>query len=266
MIRADGSIGGAQMLADRGLGLNQPSHLATIEMNGVTYVVVASSQSSSLTTLRLNYVECLLSDHIIDELTTRFRGTTALDAVTVDGRAFIFAGGGDDGISVFTLLPDGRLMHLTSLADTLDYAMADVSSLSARVIDGRIVLFVGSQTEQGITWFVFDPGQVGLTQIVGERWQHGTTGNDVMQAGAETTGMMGGAGDDVLVASNSPVQMSGGDGADTFVAREVNGRIIINDSELGVDRLDLSLLGMIRSTGQRDLSATGRWHQDLLRQ
>ncbi len=251
-INANGTIGGAQMLwADRGLGLNQPGHLATVEMQGVTYVIVASSQSSSLTTLRLNYAGQLLpSDHIIDELTTRFRGATALDAVTLDGRAFVFVGGGDDGISVFTLLPDGRLMHLRTIADTNSYALADVSTLSAVVMEGRIALFVGSQTEQGITQFLFDPGTIGLTQVVGTGWQHGTGGADVMQAGADTSGMMAGGGDDVLIAGNRPVQMRGGDGADTFMAREVNGRIIIHDFEPGIDRLDLSLLGMIRSTGQ----------------
>lgn len=38
----------------------------------------------------------------------------------------------------------------------------------------------------------------------------------MMQAGADTTGMVGGAGDDVLIADTTPVQMSGGEGADTL--------------------------------------------------
>ncbi len=251
-LSADGTVGGATTLwADRGLGLNQPTHLTTVTVGSVTYVVVASSQSSSLTTLRLTYSgELLPSDHILDELTTRFQGATALDSVTIDGRAYIFVGGGDDGISVFTMMPEGRLLHLVTLADANDRAMANVSALSAAVIDGQIVLFVASKTESGITQFAFDPGQIGITRVVGEGRQDGTSGNDMMQASATTRALVGGAGDDILIAGKSSLTMVGGAGADLFVMGPVSGTIIISDFQLGVDRLDLSLLGMIRSTGQ----------------
>ncbi|KGJ06616.1 calcium-binding protein [Paracoccus halophilus] len=251
-INADGTTGRAQMLwADRGLGLNQPGHLTTVTVNGVTYVIVASSQSSSLTTLRLTYSgELLPTDHVIDELTTRFSGASALASLTLDGRAFVFAGGGDDGVTVFTVMPDGRLLHLATLADGLDRALADVSSLSAVEIDGQIALFVASRSEAGITQFAFDPGELGLTQVAGRGGQSGSGGNDMLQAGDATSSLNGGAGDDILIAGSAPLRMRGGDGADTFVAREVNGRIHIDDFEPGTDRLDLSLLGMIRSTAQ----------------
>lgn len=252
MIHADGSVGTAQMLwADRGLGMNQPTHLGTVTVGAVTYLVVASAQSSSLTTMRLTYDGALEPvDHIIDERTTRFAGATALETVMMDGRAFIFVGGGDDGLSVFTMLPDGRLMHLETLVDTDKLTLADVSALSAMVIDGKIALFVSSRTEKGITQFAFDPGGIGLTKVVGAGKQIGTAGSDMMQASAKTTHMDGGAGDDILIAGSSPVRMTGGKGADTFVPMEVNGTITITDFELGVDKLDLSFLDMIRSTGQ----------------
>ncbi|MDQ7263134.1 calcium-binding protein [Paracoccus sp. PS-1] len=252
MVHADGTVGTAQMIwSYRGLGMDQPSHLGTVTVNGVTWLVVASAQSSSLTTMRLTYGgELLPVDHVIDELTTRFAGATALETLTLDGRGYVFVGGGDDGISVFTLLPDGRLMHLTTLVDTDDRALADVSAISAVAIDGRIALFVSSRTESGITQFVFEPGGTGLTRVVGAGRQSGTEGGDMMQAGAETTSMDGGAGDDILIAGSNPVQMTGGAGADVFVPMEVNGRITITDFEPGVDRLDLSFLGMVRSTAQ----------------
>ncbi|WP_028717047.1 calcium-binding protein [Paracoccus sp. J39] len=252
MVHADGTVGTAQMIwSYRGLGMDQPSHLGTVTVNGVTWLVVASAQSSSLTTMRLTYGgELLPVDHVIDELTTRFAGATALETLTLDGRGYVFVGGGDDGISVFTLLPDGRLMHLTTLVDTDDRALADVSAISAVAIDGRIALFVSSRTESGITQFVFEPGGTGLTRVVGAGRQSGTEGGDMMRAGAETTSMDGGAGDDILIAGSNPVQMTGGAGADVFVPMEVNGRITITDFEPGVDRLDLSFLGMVRSTAQ----------------
>ena len=252
VLNADGSAGSARMLgADRGLGLNQPTHLTTVTVGSITYVVVASSQSSSLTALRLTYSgELLPADHILDERTTRFHGATALDSVTIDGRAYIFVGGGDDGISVFTMTPDGRLLHLVTLADADDRAMANVSALSVAEIDGQIVLFVASKTESGITQFAFDPGQIGMTRVVGEGRQDGTSGNDMMQASASTRALVGGDGDDILIADKSSLTMVGGAGADLFVIRPVSGTVIITDFQRGEDRLDLSLLGMIRSTAQ----------------
>ncbi|MCJ1902721.1 MULTISPECIES: M10 family metallopeptidase C-terminal domain-containing protein [Paracoccus] len=252
MIHADGSVGTAHMLWSwHGLGMDQPSHLATVAVGGVTYLVVAAAQSSSLTTMRLTYEgELLPADHVIDERSTRFAGATALATATLDGRAFVFVGGGDDGLSVFTVLPEGRLMHLATLVDTDDRALADVSALSALVIEGKIALFASSRRESGVTQFVFEPGGIGLTRVVGAGWQSGTEGNDMMQASAETRGLDGGAGDDILIAGSSPVQMTGGAGADIFVAAEVNGKITITDFEPGVDRLDLSFLGMVRNVGQ----------------
>lgn len=252
MLNADGTAGSARMLwADRGLGLNQPTHLTTVTVGSVTYVIVGSSQSSSLTTLRLTYSGDLLpADHVIDELTTRFHGATALDSLTIDGRAYVFVGGGDDGISVFTMTPEGRLLHLVTLADANDRAMANVSALSVAEIGGQIVLFVASKTESGITQFAFDPGQIGITRVVGEGRQDGTSGNDMMQAGATTRALVGGAGDDILIAEKSSLTMVGGAGADTFVMGPVDGTVIISDFQRGEDRLDLSLLGMIRSTMQ----------------
>lgn len=252
LIQADGSVGGAQMLwADDGLGLNQPRHLGMVTVSGVTYVIVASAQSSSLTTLRLTYEGTLIpADHIIDELTTRFQGATALETVMMEGRAFVFVGGGDDGISVFTVMPDGKLLHLATLADANDRTLADVSAISALVIGGKIALFVSSATESGITQFVFEPGSIGLTRTVDAGEQSGGDGSDMLFASTDTTILRGGAGDDILIAAGNPLEVYGGEGADIFVAKEVNGRILIRDFELGVDRLDLSLLGMIRSTGQ----------------
>ena len=133
----------------------------------------------------------------------------------VDGRAFIFAGGRDDGISVFTVMPNGRLLHLTTLADTNSRTLADVSSIQAAVIDGKIALFVSSSTESGLTHLVFDPGQIGETRTVGEGSVSGTSGDDLLRAGTGTTRIRGGDGDDILISGTEEIELNGGAGADT---------------------------------------------------
>ncbi|WP_347266280.1 calcium-binding protein [Paracoccus sp. (in: a-proteobacteria)] len=252
IVNADGSAGAAQMLwAHDGVGLNQPRHLGLASVAGTTYVVVASAQSSSLTTMRLTYGgELIPVDHVIDELTTRFQRTTALETVSMGGRAFVFVGGGDDGISVFTLTPEGKLLHLTTLADADDRSLADVSAMSAAVIGGKIALFVSSHSEAGISQFVFEPGSIGLTATVGAGDQYGTDGSDMMMASSGTEWLSGGAGDDILIAGDRPLAMVGGMGADIFVPSAVTGQIVIRDFEPGQDRIDLSFLGMLRSTAQ----------------
>jgi Ca2+-binding RTX toxin-like protein len=258
-INGDGTLGRTQVLwSDSGIGLAAPNHIGTVTVQGVTYLIVAGAQSSSLTTMRITYEGTLVPvDHVIDSLNTRFSGATALETAMVDGRAYVFAGGGDDGISVFTVMPNGRLLFLTTLVDADDRSLADVSAIQAMVIGGKIALFVTSATEAGLTHLVFDPGQIGETRTVGAGAVTGTAGDDLLRAGEGTTRIRGGDGDDILISGSEPVELAGGNGADIFVPTAVSGQIVIRDFELGVDRLDLSNLGMLRSITQ--LTFRGQW-------
>lgn len=251
-IRGDGQLGQAQVLgAGLGLGISAPGALATVSLSGVRYLIVGGGESSSLTTFRVTYAGGLEPvDHVIDELGTRFSGVGALETVMLDGRAFIIAGGADDGITILTLMPDGRLVHLATLADRDGQTLADVSDIAAVAIDGRIAIFVASRTERGITQFEFDPGPIGRTGVAGVGRVWGTTGADLLKASSTTTAIEGGEGDDILIAGPASVALTGGAGADIFVASPVQGRIHITDFRPGIDRLDLSGLGMIRSTLQ----------------
>ena len=251
-IARDGQLGQAQVFgAGLGLGITAPGALATVSLSGVRYLIVGGGESSSLTTFRITYAGGLEPvDHVIDELGTRFSGVSALETVMLDGRAFIIAGGADDGITILTLMPDGRLLHLATLADRDGQSLADVSDIAAVAIDGRIAIFVASRTERGITQFEFDPGPIGQTGVAGAGRVTGSAGADLLKASSTTTVIEGGAGDDILIAGSAPVALTGGAGADVFVAAPVQGRIYITDFRTGEDRLDLSGLGMIRSTLQ----------------
>ena len=251
-INANGTFGTVRILsAETGIGLNQPTQLEAVTVAGVSYLVVGSAQSSSLTTMRVTAAGDLLPlDHIIDERSTRFSGVTAMTSLVVDGRAFVFVGGKDSGISVFTVMPNGTLLHLLTLADQDGWSMANVSAISAAFIGGKIALFVSSTTEAGITQFSLDPGKIGLTAAVGAGRQSGTAFGDLLVAGPDTTDLSGGAGNDMLVTGGGTLSMTGGAGADVFVVAALEGRTTITDFEYGIDRLDLSNLGMIRSTMQ----------------
>ncbi|AWX92825.1 hypothetical protein DPM13_05610 [Paracoccus mutanolyticus] len=201
-VGASGALGNALVLwADRGDGIAAPSHLGTVTVAGVTYLIVASAQSSSLTTMRITSDGTLVpTDHVVDELTTRFSGTTALETVMLDGRALVFVGGRDDGISVFTLMPDGRLLHLATLEDRGDRTLADVSAISATVIDGKIALFVSSSSERGITHLIIGGGPCARRGSMLPGPMCCDSDLPTCHAGAGTTELGGGAGDDILIA------------------------------------------------------------------
>lgn len=231
-----------------GAGYSVPTGLEAVLVAGQRYVIVASAGSSTLTVFRLLSDGRLKpTDHVLDEGLTAFQGVTALETATVDGRVFIFTGGVDDGISVFTLQPGGRLLHLKTLDDRDDMTLADVSDIEARVIDKKIALFVSSASETGITQLLFDPGRIGLTGPTSTDRASGTADNDLLIVRPGTSMIWGGDGDDILIATTSDVKMFGGAGADIFVPANTSGRNLIKGFEPGVDSLDLSQLGMIRS-------------------
>nr|WP_318272688.1 M10 family metallopeptidase C-terminal domain-containing protein [Paracoccus saliphilus] len=241
---------GAVHVAARGAGFDLPSDVEAVQFSGASFVILAGCGSGSLTVFRVNAAGGLTkADHVIDEATTRFQAATALETAVVNGRAFVFAGGADDGITVFTMSPDGRLVHLLTIADTAGTTLADVSDIEARVQDGRITLFISSSTETGVTQLAFDPGQVGVTVLAGAGTVRGGTNSDMLKAGTATTRLEGGAGNDMLIAGDGSVTLVGGEGADIFIPSRAE-RITILDYEHGVDRLDMSMLGNIRSIWQ----------------
>lgn len=227
-----------------GAGFDGPRDVAMLEVAGNPFLIVAGGNSSSLTVLRVSATGQLqVADHIIDERTTRMQGATGLATVSIDGRGFVLVGGQDDGVSVFTLLPDGGLLHVVTIVDDDRMALAQVSALAATVLGGKILLAVASAVETGLTQLSLDPGPIGLTGHAGAGAQNGTAAGDLLMATAGTTVLNGGAGDDILVTAGGAITLTGGSGRDTFVISQTVGRVVITDFNPAEDRLDLSRTG-----------------------
>ncbi|MDO5614056.1 MAG: calcium-binding protein [Paracoccus sp. (in: a-proteobacteria)] len=270
-IAANGTIRRTEYMGSEDMtGFAAPRIATAATIAGQTYVVVGASDSSSLTVFRLGRDGSMTAvDHVIDEGSTRFLRTTAMDSVVLDGRAYVFVGGADDGITMFMLRPDGRLVHLETLADDHTLTLARVTAIKAQVMDGKIVLFVSSATKAGITQLVVEPGPAGMTGTVSGVRPTGTNRDDYMIAGPDAIWMHGGAGNDTLVAGENSIALLGGAGADTFVPSNIKGRIAIRDFEVGVDRLDFSNLGMVRSVYQLTIlpqswGAKIRFHEGVI--
>ena len=237
-----------------GFGLADPTALEVVTAFGKTWVIVGAAGSASLSVLHLSASgELTPVDHVIDGLTTRFDGVHAMSAAQVSDRVFIVAGGSDDGLSLFTLLPDGRLLHLESLEHSIGAGLMNVGEIDMMAEGARLRIFVTSGTEAGITEYQVDLSTQGLTGS----FSSGTAGDDMLIAGDSATATLsGGEGDDFLIGGATGSDMWGGTGSDRFVLQYGTFTTRIMDFSAGSDWLDLSGFPMLRAPTQLQLQTT----------
>ncbi len=241
---------------DDGLGLNTPTAMKVVEAHGKSWVLVAASESNSISVMQLGADGSLYpTDHVLDTMDTRFRSVQDMELVKVNGHVFVVAGGGDDGLTLMTLSPDGQLIHLDSFADTTDSGLQNVQSLSVAQVGNKIQIFSASQQDAGLTQLSVSLENLGDI-AKGSGAQSGTDKDDMLCGGLASTTLSGGAGNDILIAGHAETSMSGGLGDDIFVMRSGSGLTTITDFEAGKDRLDLFDYPMLRNPGQLDFTAT----------
>ena len=260
LVQSDGSLAdGGVAGADQGLGVAGISTMDHVTLPDGNYVVVAARDSSSLSVLRLDASGALIPvDHVIDDLNTRFQNVTALETVALDNRVFVIVGGADDGVSVFELLPGGRLMLHDTLPDSFNTTLANVSSIGATAVGGELHIFVGSSTETGVTQLALDPGTTGSTRFgtSGNNTMTGTDAGEVMTGLAGNDALSGGGGDDILMDGAGRDTLTGGAGRDVFVLASDGSYDEIRDFTPGEDRIDLTEWPMLRNLDQIEFAAT----------
>ncbi|MEO0391358.1 MAG: hypothetical protein AAF218_10530, partial [Pseudomonadota bacterium] len=139
--------------AAEGLGiLDTITQVETVQTGGKSYVIVASAsnngQMGAISVLRVKYSgDLVATDHVLDTLDTRFAGVQAMTTVTVDDRVYVVAGGADDGLSLFVLLPNGQLQHLSSISDEANTGLTNVTAVEAVHTGDEVQVFVSSQAE-----------------------------------------------------------------------------------------------------------------------
>ena len=258
-VAANGTLGMPQMIgAPQGLGIADPSAVQVVEMAGATYLLVASANSSSISVIGLSASGALsVADHVIDTLDTRFQGVQALATAQVGDRVFVIAGGGDDGLTVMTLTPEGRLLACGQMLQEAGLALHNITALTARVTGGMIELFVSGEGS-GITRVQIDPGTLTPIETGGSDagvWC-GTDADDMILGGDGDDVIQGAAGSDILGDGAGCDTIFGGADADLFVMDADGARDRIGDFQPGIDRIDLSAWGPIHSLAALTITAT----------
>lgn len=257
-VAPDGTLGAPTVLGmDSGLPVQGVSALRTVELGGTDYLIAAAAGSSSLTVLRVG-ADGLLTpvDQVIDDLGTRFQGVSTFDVAVAGDRAYVLAAGADDGLTLFALLPDGRLVHLQTLPDSAAASLANVTAIEMAVVGSEIQVLVASGAEAGLTQLRIPLAGAGAVIAASAPVVAGGAGHDLIWRSAGAGTLEGGAGDDLLVDGPGQDVLIGGTGADIFVLTADGQRDEIRDFNPGQDRIDLSAWPFLRNTGQLAVTPT----------
>ncbi|HOZ31281.1 MAG TPA: calcium-binding protein, partial [Tabrizicola sp.] len=258
-VEPGGTLAAPSMMGvPQGLGISNPSDVEVVTMGGLTYLVVASVGSSSVSVIEVAPGGVMrVADHVIDTLDTRFQGVQAIATCSIGDRVFVVAGGADGGLTLMTLTPEGRLVMVGQQLHLPGLALDNITAMTLRVVDGKIDLFVASEGT-GITRLQIDPGPLAPILRGGDEAATltGGTGGDMIDGGAGDELIQGGAGNDILIDGDGADTLSGGAGADIFVLAADSATDVIVDFQLGVDKIDLSAWGRIHSLAALTITAT----------
>jgi hypothetical protein len=239
-----------------GLAIAAPTAVEMVAAHGGHFALVAAAGSQSLSVVEVAADgSTAVRDHLIDTRTTRFGGVQDVAAAEIGGQVFVAAGGADDGVSLFTLLPGGRLVHLDSLASATGARLDDVTGLHMAAADGALHVFAATEDAGGLAHLRATMGAPGVVRR-GDGTLDGGPGRDLLVAEGGDGTLRGGAGDDILVAGPAGGRLTGGAGADLFVLPGGGATVRITDFEPGTDRLDLSGFRMLRNPGQLEGAET----------
>ena len=230
-----------------GLPINRPSALGTATVGGDSFVILASSGSGSLTVLHLTErAGITVTDHVLDSRDTRFAKVGFLDVVEVAGHSLVLAAGTDGGLSVFMLLPGGRLHHLASFEGTAETPLSGITAITALPTPDGLRLWISTEAAPFLSELTlkFDaigqqlwaPDQGGsLTGGMADDILIGSPGDDILSGIGGNNILIDGAGRDTLIS---------GAGADTFIFVPDGETDVVIGFKPDRDRLDLTGLGL----------------------
>jgi Ca2+-binding RTX toxin-like protein len=258
-VEPGGTLAAPSMIGvPQGLGISNPSDIEVVSMGGLTYLVVASSGSSSVSVIEVAPGGVMrVADHVVDTLDTRFQGVQAIATCMIGDRVFVIAGGADGGVTLMTLTPDGQLVMVGQQLQLPGMALDNITAMTVRVVDGKIDLFVAGEGA-GITRLQIDPGSLSPIIFGGEEAATliGGSGGDMIVGGGGNELIQGGAGSDILIDGGGADTLYGGAGEDIFVLAGDGATDVISDFQLGIDKIDLSGWGRVHSLAALTITST----------
>lgn len=232
-----------------GFWADQPGDLAVVTgTDGGLYVIVTASGTGSLSVLQMSGSGQLTPvDHVLDNLDTRFASASHVESFEIDGQPYVLAAGADDGMTLFAVLPGGRLQEIDTIGGTAALPLNGITSIEVLPGANGARVWVATEGPPYLAEFVLEmdnPGQ-SLLASAGGGTLTGGTGDDILsgQGGADT--INGGTGNDLIMDGAGADRLTGGAGTDEFIFVIDGARDVIVDFEPGTDRIDLTSFGVI---------------------
>ncbi|WP_322867750.1 nidogen-like domain-containing protein [Aquicoccus sp. G2-2] len=241
-----------------GFWASGPDDITLLSAFGTQYAAVGGTNSSSITLMEIAQNGALhITDHVVDTLATRFSHIDALTSFNIGSRGFLLAGGGDDGLSLLEVLPDGRLIPHESLAQYPGWSLADVTSIEAVDTGSEIQIFAAGTGEQGITQLTLPKASIANPGIgtTAANYFSGGSASDLFYGDGGNDTLFGGGGDDVLYGGAGQDYLTGGAGADVFIFDADTATDRVQDFQLGTDKLDLGRWGRIYDAASLTIGA-----------
>lgn len=257
-ISANGNVEWIDSLgAENGLPVNGIAMLQTVNIGGTDFALIASTNSDSLTVLRVNPMGVFFqADHVFDDRSTRFDAIQAFDSFVAQGRFFVVAAGRDAGLSVFELLPNGRLSHIESFSLEGGQGLQAVSAIKAEVVGNAVdILMVDARADRVLHYDLSLATLGGRIDAVAG-FANGNSLDNLLWGSAGADTLNGAAGDDHLHDGAGSDVLTGGLGADVFVFGRDGAVDRITDFSDGQDLIDLGDWGRIYSAQSLQITAT----------
>jgi Ca2+-binding RTX toxin-like protein len=231
-----------------GMALSGAAAMQAVDMGGTTFVVIASTNSSSLTVVRVNDMGCLFAtDTVYDDASTRFYHPEVLDTFSWAGRSFVVTGGTDAGLSVFEMRPDGMLTPFATGVFETGAGLGAITGLEAAVSGSVAGFYVVDASNQKILDYSMDLSATGGMIMAAGGTTTGTSLGDFIWGGNGAQNLNGGSGDDWIYDGTGADTLTGGAGADVFLFAADGTDDKVSDFALHSDRIDLSDWGRIYS-------------------
>ena len=227
----------------QGLGLMVPTALETVRVEGTSFLLVATAAqngaSGALSVMEIGTGGQLRpTDHVLDTLYSRFGQVQSLSSLAYGDMALIAAGGGDDGVSLLALSPEGRLVHLDAFADTVAAGLSDITALEMSLRGDVLRIYAASEETRGITVLTVDLSDYGVLR----------TANGGTQGGS--------AGDDILIDGPGAETLNGQLGSNLFVMGSDGVMDRIQNFDPNTDKIDLSSWAFLYDVNAIDIRST----------
>ena len=229
--------------ASDGFWVDRPGDLTvTTAADGKLYVVIAGSGSDSLSTFSATPQGMTPVDHLVDSLGTRFADANHVTSVTLGDQNFVLAAGSDYGVSMFTVLPGGRLQHIDAMPAEANTPLRGITSIDAMATPDGLRFWVSTEGAPYLAEFSVDLPNIGvnLGATAFGSTLNGSVGDDILAGASGADQLNGNFGNDIILDGAGQDTLRGDGGLDTFVFVEDGARDVILDFQMGFDRIDLT--------------------------